>query len=94
MCEPFPPLYEDAVSILIQLSQICLSRLAVKNPTFISPKYNLNDYNNGLIENLNWNQARNFFSSLPKNDKLASTIQDCFMNLIENPSVKELILRN
>lgn len=84
MCEPFPPLFEDAVSILIQLSQICLSRLAVKNPTFISPKYNLNDYNNGLIENLDWNQAVRFFSSLPKNDKLALTIQECFSHLNES----------
>ena len=94
MCEPFPPLYEDAISILIQLSQICLSRLAVKNPTFISPKYHLNDYNNGLIEQLDWNQARKFFTSLPKNDKLASVIQDCYTNLIDNQSIKELILRN
>lgn len=94
MCEPFPPLYEDAVSLLIQLSQICLSRLAAKNPTFISPKYNLIDYNNGLIEQLDWNQARKFFSSLPKNDKLASVIQDCFNTLISNGSVNELIVRN
>jgi len=94
MCEPFPPLYEDAISILIQLSQICLSRLAVRNPTFISPKYNLNDYNNGLIEQLDWNQAKKFFSSLPKNDRLASVIQESFGLLVSIESVNELIIRS
>lgn len=91
MCEPFPPLYEDAIHILIQLSQICLSRLAVKNPTFISPKYNLNDHN-CHIENLDWTNAKRFFLSLPKNDKLSCVIQNCFVNLVENESVKELTL--
>ncbi|CAG2114951.1 unnamed protein product, partial [Medioppia subpectinata] len=77
MCAPFPPLCEDAVKLLVQLSQINMSCLAATSPHFMFPDATLNLYNK-TVERLDWQQLNHFFSNLPVEDSLSLSLQKAF----------------
>jgi hypothetical protein len=89
ICKPFPPLHEDAINLLIQISQICLSQLAAKSATFIAPNCSLSASSN--VDDIDWQKAKKFFNAMPTNDLLARTIRDSFNSLIQIKSVQALI---
>jgi hypothetical protein len=92
MCKPFPPLYEDAINLLIQISQICLSQLAAKSATFIAPNCSLSASRN--VDDIDWTRAKRFFNAMPTNDLLAQTIRDSFNTLVSIKPVQAFIKSN
>ncbi|XP_054166627.1 integrator complex subunit 2-like [Oppia nitens] len=89
MCAPFPLLCEDAVKLLIQLSQINMSCLASTSSHFMYPEATLRQYNKKL-ECLNWQQLNDHFSNLPIEDSLSLCIQKAFISLSDLPFIKKI----
>ena len=89
MCGPFPPLCEDAVKLLIQLSQINMSCLAATSPHFMFPEATLKLYDKS-VERLDWHQLNDIFSKLPIEDTLSLSLQKAFSSLCEFSVIKKI----
>ncbi|XP_053213228.1 LOW QUALITY PROTEIN: integrator complex subunit 2-like [Panonychus citri] len=79
MCKPFPPLKEDAINLLLKLGQIQLSRLASIQPDFICTQKPLQK--SADLEEIDWDEAKSFLSSLPSIDQLCHTIKQSVKTL-------------
>ena len=89
MCAPFPPLCEDAIKLLIQLSQINMSCLASTSPHFMFPEATLKLYDKS-VEALDWHQMNEIFSNLPIEDTLSLCLQKAFSSLCEFSVIKKI----
>lgn len=89
MCGPFPPLCEDAVRLLLQLSQINMSCLAATSPHFTFPEATLKLFDK-CVEQLDWPQLNKLFSSLPVEDSLSLSIQKGFSSLCLFSHIKKV----
>jgi len=79
MCQPFPPLREDAINLILRLSQISLSRLSNVDPNFILTQMVIQKA--VPAEDIDWDEAKKFISSLPTSDTLCQVIQTSFNQL-------------
>jgi len=89
MCAPFPPLCEDAVKLLVQLSQINMSCLAATSPHFMFPEATLKLYTKS-IEQLDWLELNKLFSDLPCEDTLSLSLQKAFSTLCDFGLIKKI----
>ena len=80
MCDPFPPLYDDALKILIQLSQINMSYLAATQPHFMFPESSMKIFPKSIDE-LKDDEIEKYFTKLPSDDLLCLTIKKSFEQL-------------
>lgn len=80
MCRPFPPLRDETVKLLIQLTQINISHLAVTSPQFMFPETNPPKFNNSFDDERVC--LSKYFSKLPTREPLCLAIQQAFELLI------------
>ncbi len=89
MCSPFPPLCEDAVKLLVQLSQINMSCLAATSSHFMFPEATLKLHNKS-VEELDWFELNKLFSNLPIEDSLSISLQKAFSSLCDFGLIKKI----
>lgn len=91
MCTAFPPLRDDAISLLKQLRQVSTSKLAASACTFISPKSLTRAYS---LARLKYPQTSHFFrfcASLPDDEALYLIIHESMQRLDQSPGVQKIV---
>ncbi|KAI1291959.1 Integrator complex subunit 2 [Halotydeus destructor] len=81
LCQAFPPLQEDASSLLNQLQQICLSKLAATSSSFISSTAAIQKYRYDRYKHMSQRQLQIFQDTLEEDDCLFFNIQKAISEL-------------